>query len=188
VNMGIALDALNRHRDAIACYKEALEINPYSVAALSNKATSLAASGYFHLAIANCNQALELQEALSHAWQVKSLCLIELGRDGDALEGLLRATELDSSRAHAWLSRGDLEASLGMFDEANNSWGRACEASGGRDKALEEQVRQRFDEFRRATPNGAISVLPCSPTSLLAWQPAEPKMRPPLPRTRTTTA
>jgi tetratricopeptide (TPR) repeat protein len=187
VNMGIALDALQRHRDAIACYNEALRINLRSAAAWSNRGASLAALGYFSGAVASCERALQLPEVFCPAWRVKGLSLIQLGQKVDALDCLSRATELDPRQTSAWLSRGDAEASLGMYEEASYSWSRARELDGGRDRSFGEQIRQRFEELHRAKVNRATSIPAHSPRRELMWQPAEPKMRPPLPRARAAT-
>ena len=188
VNKGIALDALNRHQDAIVCYTQALKIHPHSAAAWSNRATSLAVLGYTSLAIASCDRALARQETLGHAWQTKGNCLMQCGRYDDAWDCLLRATKLDPDEPNAWLSRGDVEASLGLVEEAENSWLRSLETDGCRDRKLGEQIQQRLGRLRDAKSNGITLIPSWLPTNRLVWQPVEPKMRPPLPRARVTTA
>jgi len=187
VNKGIALDGLRLHPQAIAAYDDALKINPRSTAALTNQAMSLAVLGYVSSGIAGCDRALQLQGALGHAWQVKGLCLVQLGRNDDALDCLIRATKLEPGEASAWLSRGDAEASLGMFDEAENSWLRAIGADGARDRKLSEKVQQRLGQLREWRLNGVRPMPSGSPTNQLVWRPAEPKIRPPLPRARVAT-
>jgi Flp pilus assembly protein TadD len=51
VNRGAVLDALQRHAEAQAAYRSALEINPRSVAARNNLALSLALTGQYQEAI-----------------------------------------------------------------------------------------------------------------------------------------
>jgi len=187
VNKGIALDGLNRHQEAIACYDDALKINPRSTTALTNQAASWAALGYLNRAIANCHRALELQESLSHAWLVEGLCLMQLRRKDDALDCLIRATKLDAREPSAWLSRGDAEATLGMFDAAETSWRQVLEVNASRNPKLGEQIQQRLEKLRATTSNGFPPVAPGLQANQPVWDPAEPKIRPPLPRARVTT-
>ena len=74
MNKGVALKALGKPAEALACYQFALRLNPKDVHAWTNKGNALFSLKRYAEALAAYDSALSLDSSLSLAWLNKGIC------------------------------------------------------------------------------------------------------------------
>jgi len=126
-NLGFALEKAGRVTEAVAQYKQALQIKPDLAAAYYNLGTALARLGKVTEAIGCYEQALRFQPELAAAHYDWGLALAQLGQWPEAVEHYQAAVRLQP-----W--DPDAQYNLGV---ALDQSGRTVEAIGHWEKALE---------------------------------------------------
>ncbi len=104
-NLGVALSRKGQWDEALACYREAIKVNPKNAVAHSNLGGALSRKGQWDEAIPFCRKAIELDPKYARAHFRLGQALLGKRRYGEARDASARALELlpqnDPSRAAA---------------------------------------------------------------------------------------
>ncbi|MFC0134261.1 tetratricopeptide repeat protein, partial [Massilia eurypsychrophila] len=117
-NLGAAYQALHRHDEAIASYRQALTLQPDYALALNNLGNVLNDSGRPEEAIASFGRALAVQPDYADAHSNLGSLFKRLGRNLDAVASLRKAIELNPALAQAHFNLGNALSSIGQLDDA----------------------------------------------------------------------
>jgi tetratricopeptide (TPR) repeat protein len=117
-NLGIALDRLGRHREAIEHFHKGLEIRPAYAQAHFNLGVALANDGQFDKAASAYRAALLLDPGYLDARINLGLALDRCGQFHDAVAELDKAIELKQDSAAAHNSLGTILARNGKYADA----------------------------------------------------------------------
>jgi tetratricopeptide (TPR) repeat protein len=93
-NLGVAIAAQGRHRDALGCFDQALAADPNYVSAHYNKAVALMALGEAHPAIASFSRAAALEPQHYEAHRALGFLWLSQGERGRSLDHFARTYEL----------------------------------------------------------------------------------------------
>ncbi|MBB5399129.1 tetratricopeptide repeat protein [Paraburkholderia youngii] len=130
-NLAYALNALQRHDEALACAERALVMQPKFADALNNRGNALAALYRPLEALASYERALSIAPEFAPAWNNRACVLRDLGRYTDALDSCDRALALQPGYPDAWSNRGNVLGDLNQPHEAERCYQRALELSPG---------------------------------------------------------
>jgi tetratricopeptide (TPR) repeat protein len=133
-NKGMSLDNLGKHKEAIACYDKALEINPDDATAVTawlGKGSALYSLDKYKEAIECYDKALEINldydQAKYMIWLGKGAAFNELGKYKEAIECYDKALEINPDDATAWHSKSIALGKLGRYEEAIKCYMKARE-------------------------------------------------------------
>jgi CHAT domain-containing protein/Flp pilus assembly protein TadD len=112
---------------AIACYDEALQINPSMYDVWFNRGLTLFHLGQLSEAIASYDRALLIKQDSPKAWYNRGGILGELGQFEEAIASLDVALEIQPNNEEAWSSRGFALLKLGRLSEAVSSYDKALD-------------------------------------------------------------
>jgi serine/threonine protein kinase len=126
-NKGASLDALERPEEALACYEQALRINPRYVDAWSNKGVVLVKLGRVEEALACDDRALEIEPRNAEKLVNKAGTLVALGRHEEGLACYDKALEINPNLDKAWYSKGVTFGLLGRDAEALDCYQHAID-------------------------------------------------------------
>ncbi|MDH6148359.1 MULTISPECIES: tetratricopeptide repeat protein [Paraburkholderia] len=126
-NLAYALNALQRHDEALACAERALAMQPKFADALNNRGNALAALNRPLDALASYERALSLVPEFAPAWNNRACVLRDLGRYADALDSCDQALALQPNYPDAWSNRGNVLGDLNQPHEAQRCYQRALE-------------------------------------------------------------
>ncbi len=124
-NKGGSLHSVGQYKEAIACFRKALEINPHHAIAWSNMGHSLATIGEHEEAIQCFEHALKSNLRSANAWCNKGISLSALGRHDEAFGCFDQALEIDPQNAPAWNNKGNELSLLSRHDEAIRHYDQA---------------------------------------------------------------
>lgn len=130
-SLGNALNAVKRHREAVAAYDRAIALKPDHVAAHSNRGNALRALGAHRDALESCDRALSLDPSYAEAHCYRGEVLQALKRDEEALESYGRAAELRPNFAQAHFNRALLYQQLKNAERAVESYDRVIAVAPG---------------------------------------------------------
>ena len=160
---GIALGALGRYQEALACHERGLEINPRDSGLWHSKGVALGVLGRYEEALACYDRGLEINPRESVLWQGKGAALAELGRYQEALACCDRGLEINPRESGLWNNKGGALGALGRNEEALPCYERGLEIN-PRDSALWNnkgvalkalgRIREAEKCFRRAKELG----------------------------------
>ena len=129
---GVILEWLqNRHEDAEAAYRKALELDPDSVAAWNNLGIVLHNQRRYPEAEAAYRKALELDPDCVHAWNNLGNALNNQYRYPEAEAAYRKALELDPDYVQAWNNLGNALVSQYRYPEAEAACRKALESDPG---------------------------------------------------------
>jgi tetratricopeptide (TPR) repeat protein len=117
-NYGVALNAVNRHAEALESYDKAVEIAPDYAEAHSNRGSTLLDLDRPAEALRSCDRALELKPDYVEALNNRGSALLALNRPADAIEGFNRALALKPNFAKVLLNRSGALLHLNRYSEA----------------------------------------------------------------------
>ena len=117
-NKGVSLSHLQRHAEALACYEQALRLDPQLKEAWNNKGLVLRALQRHPEALACCEHALQLDPGFAMAWNNRGWTLESLGRQMEALDCYEQALGRNPGIKQAWHSKGQILSALGRHPEA----------------------------------------------------------------------
>lgn len=129
-NLGNALQALNRHDEAVHGYEAAVALRPDYAQALLNQGNSLRALGRQADSIAVYRAAIVLDPDYASAHFNLANVLTDAGYSDEALVSYDRSIALQSESPDAWCNRGNLLKQMGRLDDALVSYDRAIEMRG----------------------------------------------------------
>ena len=107
-----------KHRESIACFDAALELNPNLGDAYINRAAANLFLGHHKEVIADCDNALKLNTHHVIAYNSRAAAKFLLGEAEDALEDCNAALELNPNYAMVYNNRAAVNVSLEHFEEA----------------------------------------------------------------------
>jgi tetratricopeptide (TPR) repeat protein len=153
---GIALQALGRHEEALACHERGLEIDPRRGSLWNNKGLALRAVGRHEEALACYERGLEIDPRDSHLWNNKGAALHALGRPQEALASFERGLRIDPRDRTLWYNKGLALADLWRYEEALACYERGLEID-PRDSQLWNNKAVALDALGR--PQEALASL-----------------------------
>jgi tetratricopeptide (TPR) repeat protein len=144
---------------AVQDYSTALEAEPASARACSERGWARQLLGDARQALADCDRAVQLDDRLASAWRHRAATLISLGQWADAVASCERSLKLDPTsaltfalRAEARRLRGDLVGALADCEEALWLDRQRAEAYlvRGQVRAVQDQNELALADFSRA--------------------------------------
>lgn len=117
-NLGLLLQALNRHPEAISHFQQVIQSQPNNFIALANLGTSLSQTGKIEEAISAYQQALQIQPNYATAQSKLASILIARGQFDEAITHLQQVITTRPNDADAYNSLGSALAMKGNWTEA----------------------------------------------------------------------
>jgi len=116
---GVMFAAMNRHLDALWCYRDAIACAPLGAGIWTNIGNTLTRLKHLKSAIAAHRRAIELAKTDDGLlWQNLGTSLAEAGQHGEAVLAFSRAIEIDPNRHMAKWDRGRSYLYLGNYRQA----------------------------------------------------------------------
>jgi serine/threonine protein kinase len=134
--VGICLEEIGKHEEALKHYDEAIAKDPTYSAAFANKAGLLIKLGQIDDALVAANSALELDPGKPIFWEVKGSALDAKGFSDDAIQCFEESIRLDPRSAKAWYHLGVAHGSAGRSEDAKLYYGKAIALEPDHDMAL----------------------------------------------------
>jgi tetratricopeptide (TPR) repeat protein len=170
VNLGLALQALERNEEARACFDRAVALDSSNAGAWLGKGDILIRLGEDEPARGSYEQALLLNPRNPHGWRALGAILVRLGRHADAVRSYDQTVMLDPQDATSFYHRGNALSHLGQPDEAMTSFERAIELDPEHAQALHQRGALQFE---RGDPDDALAsfdaALKIEPCMAEAW-------------------
>ncbi len=117
-NRGLALENLNKHKEAIEDYKKAIKYNPSSVFCYNNIGISYAKLKMFDKAFQMYDYAIKLRPDFSQAYFNRADAKSNAGNFAGAISDFDKYIELKQNNIKAYISRGIAKARTGNFENA----------------------------------------------------------------------
>ena len=117
-NKGSSLDNLGMHKESLACYDSAIQLNPKLPSAWFNKGVALFESGQPEQALRCYERVIELDPNSEKAWSNKGVVLKTLGKTAEAIVCYDRALAINPRYPNAWVNKGVVLRALGKTEEA----------------------------------------------------------------------
>ncbi len=150
INLGNALQSLNRFPEAIDCFQKAITLNPQSAEAYVNLSGALNLDGRHDEAADMAVQAILIHPEMADAHVNFGNALLALESPGEAVEAYIKATRLEPDNGLAWFNMGNAYAEMGIYDAAIDNFRHAITLS---DSSIRQYnlanalvAGQRFDE------------------------------------------
>jgi tetratricopeptide (TPR) repeat protein len=125
VNVGVVLDKMGHHDDAIFDYRHALELNPKSADGYNNLGAAFAGKGDLSAAAENYQRAVELNPAYYQAWTNLGVTHAKLGKRDEAIDDFQKsiAAMPTYAQAHynlaiALFTKAEVDAAQKEFETA----------------------------------------------------------------------
>jgi protein O-GlcNAc transferase len=136
LNLGLALQKVNRHDAALAQYDRVLALKPMLPEALNNRGNALRALGRYEEALESYERALAQHLDYPEALNNRGAVLLDLGRAEEAVASCEQALALRRDFAAAHFNRGNAMAALGRHQRALLSYDEALKCDPGHVDAL----------------------------------------------------
>jgi tetratricopeptide (TPR) repeat protein len=117
--------------EAIANYREALEIKPEVAEVQSNLGNALLREGQVEEAVVHLQKALKIDPAYAEAYNYMGSALMKKGRAGEAIGYYQKAVQLNTSYADAYNNLGVAFLRTGQVDQAVASYKKAVTINPG---------------------------------------------------------
>jgi len=124
-NLGVALQELNRYKEALGFYDDAIEQNPKDAKAWSNRGITLGKQKDYKKALRAQNKACKLDPENAEFWNNKGAALDNLNRYQDAEIAYNKAIRLDKGYANAWCGLGFALAKQERYQVALRAYNKA---------------------------------------------------------------
>lgn len=121
---GNTLARLDRDREALNYYEQALKIRPNYDRAWQGKGDTLAKLKRDREAIAAYEQAIQLKPNSWQAWLGRAKVLTTLGRNEEAIAAFYQTLKIDNDAWEAWQGLANLQIKLKQYSEAISSYER----------------------------------------------------------------
>ncbi|KAF0100346.1 MAG: glycosyltransferase 9 family protein [Rhodospirillaceae bacterium] len=151
VERGNALQKLNRYEEALACYDQAIALDPDSADAFNDHGTALQHLQRFDEALASHERAATLRPDDAHAYYNQGTALLNLGRHEEALARYDQALSFAPQYADAHMNRGLALQRLQRYEESLSSYDTVitlnpCCSDAHNDRGVALQRLQRHEE------------------------------------------
>jgi tetratricopeptide (TPR) repeat protein len=114
-------------REAIACWDNALALDPDLSSAWHNRGSALGFLGRFNEAVASFDRAIAINPEDFQAWNDRGLALFNLQNWQEAIVSWERVIEIEPTCFQAWYNRGCLLENTGKTEEAIVSFEKVLE-------------------------------------------------------------
>jgi tetratricopeptide (TPR) repeat protein len=164
-NLGLALQALERNEEALACFDRAVALDPSNAGAWLGKGDILTRLGEGERARRSYEQGLLLNPRNPHGWRALGAIFLKLGRHADAVQSYDQTLMLDPRDSTSFYHRGNALSHLGQPDEAMTSFDRAIELDPTHAQALHQRGVLQFargnTDNALASFDAALKIEPC---------------------------
>jgi tetratricopeptide (TPR) repeat protein len=126
-DLGLQRAEKGNMREAIACWDNALALDPNLSSAWHNRGSALGFLGRFNEAVASFDRAIAINPQDFQAWNDRGLALFNLQNWDEAISSWDRVIEIEPSCFQAWYNRGCLLENTGKVDEALASYQKVLE-------------------------------------------------------------
>ncbi|MBK9351432.1 MAG: tetratricopeptide repeat protein [Sulfuritalea sp.] len=117
INLGVTLDAMGRHDEALTCYQHALAIYPGNAVLHNNRGTVLQAMGRDLEALVCYERALELNPDYPDALNNLGAVHEAFDRHSEAEASIRKALRIDPAKSNAHLNLSLVLLGMGQFEE-----------------------------------------------------------------------
>lgn len=125
LNLGIALMELKRYSESLECYRQAIELNPFSkiaVLAWYNTGRVYLYEARYEEAVQTMSTAIRADSLCVKAYVGRAVANIEKGLIEQAENDLMIAKRLNPSDANIYYNMGRIYMERGMYDDAINAY------------------------------------------------------------------
>ena len=169
-DLGMALKALQRQAEAMACFDRAIALKPDFADACYNKSNLLMELGRFAEAVAGFDMTISINPDHVSAWNNRGNALLPLGQCEQAIASYSRALTLKPTHVGAMINRGTTHLQLKQEQQAVNDFDRALtldpdETVGWTNRGEALRVLRRMEEAS-ASCDKALSI---NPNHAPAW-------------------
>ena len=118
---------LQRYKDALAAYQQAVNIRPDDAQSWNGQGKTLSQLKQYTEALAAYDKAIQIQPDYVEAWSGRGLILQKLQRYPEAITSFDKALELHNNYPEIWNAKGEVFSSLKQYDNAIKSYEKAIE-------------------------------------------------------------
>ena len=122
MNRGVAFDALEKHAEAVDCYKRAGELQPNRWEPHLFQAQSLRRMSHWDAAIEACDKTLAINSESFEAWYLKGLCLYKTMKYEEAKSCFEKSVSLKPDHALAYFNHGNVLLKMHLHEDAAKSY------------------------------------------------------------------
>ena len=155
---------MGNHKDAIADYDRAIEINPQNASVYNNRGCVKDGMGDHKGALADYDQAIEINPQDARAYNNRGNTKNNMGDHKDAIADYDRAIEINSQYAMAYNNRGSVKGKMGDHENALADINRAIEISPQYAAAYSNRgnIKEKMGDYEDALAdaNRAIEINP----------------------------
>ncbi|HEY9799228.1 MAG TPA: tetratricopeptide repeat protein [Leptolyngbyaceae cyanobacterium] len=124
---GNTLFELQRYKDALAAYQEAVNIRPDYAVAWNGQGKTLFRLKQYQEALSAYDKAIQINPEYLEAWSGRGEALQNLQRYKEAIASFDKAIQLNEDYPEVWNARGEAFSNLKQYDEAIKSYDKAIE-------------------------------------------------------------
>ncbi|MFC2050703.1 tetratricopeptide repeat protein [Chloroflexota bacterium] len=141
---GLDYEHRGEHDKAIACYTEAIELDPDDALNYYSRGNSYNSKGEYDKAIADYTKAIELEPEYAHIYyKARAHTYESKGEYDKAIADYTKIIELKPENAWAYYYRGDAYYSKGEYDKAASDYEKVIQIA--TDGELVEDARQALE-------------------------------------------
>lgn len=124
---GNTLFELQRYKDALAAYKQAINISSDFAQGWNGQAKTLLALKQYPTALAAYDKAIQLKPDYVEAWSGRGFTLQNLQRHSEAIASFDKALKLNNNYPEVWNAKGEAYNNLKQYDQAIQAFDKAIE-------------------------------------------------------------
>ncbi|MEA5506361.1 tetratricopeptide repeat protein [Halotia wernerae UHCC 0503] len=122
---GNTLFELQRYKDALAAYEQAVEIRPDYAQGWNGQGKTLSKLKQYKAALAAYDKAIQIQPDYVEAWSGRGFILQNLQRYSEAIASFEKALKLQNNYPEVWNAKGEVFSNLKQYDNAIKSYEQA---------------------------------------------------------------
>lgn len=142
---------LQRYRDALAVYEQAVNLKPNYAPGWYGKGKALWELKQYLLALSAFDQAIQIQPNYLEAWTARGFTLVGLKRYPEAISAFDRVLQLKHNSPDIWYAKGDVFRKIGQYDQAIKAYEQVIDLQANNyaawyKKGMSFQDLKRYDE------------------------------------------
>lgn len=150
-NQANTLYELQRYKDALSVYEQAVDIKPKYAQGWNGQGKTLYELKDYKEALSAYDKAIQIQGNYLEAWSGRGFTLAKLQRYNEAIASFDKALQLESKNAEMWNAKGEALSNLTQYDKAIKAYEKAIElkpdySESWYNKGLALQNSKRYDE------------------------------------------